>query len=49
MCLTILGMDASEEVTASAVVGSRIKFRPGKAFRNMLKTLEFSKIQDQVA
>ncbi len=43
------GKDTSEEVTAAAVKGSRIKFRPGKAFRRMLKTLEFSKVKDQVA
>ena len=42
------GKDTSEEVTANAVKGSRIKFRPGKAFRQMLKTLKFTKIQDQV-
>ncbi len=43
------GKETSEEVNASVIKGSRVKFRPGKAFRRMLKTLEFSKIQDQVA
>ena len=42
------GKDTSEEVTANAVKGSRIKFRSGKAFRQMLKTLEFSIVRDQV-
>jgi len=43
------GKDTTEEVNASVIKGSRIKFRPGKAFRRILKTLEFTKIQDQVA
>jgi len=42
------GKDKSEEVTANAVKRSRIKFRSGKAFRQMLKTLEFSIVRDQV-
>ena len=43
------GKDTSEEVTASAIKSARTIFRPGKRFKRMLKTLEFSKIQDQVA
>ena len=43
------GMDTPDEVTAHAIKKARTQFRPGKKFRSMLKSVNFVKIQDQVA
>ena len=43
------GKDTAEEVNASSIKKARINFRPGEKLRNMLKTLVYTKVQDQAA
>lgn len=43
------GKDTTEEVNSNSIKRSKLNFRPGKGLKQMLKTLEFTKIQDQVA
>lgn len=43
------GKETSEEVIATTIKKARAIFRPGKRLRRMFATLEFSKIQNQVA
>ena len=47
--ISALGKDTIEEVTVSSIKKAKINFRPGEGLRNMLKTLTYTKIQDQAA
>ncbi|WP_247653606.1 hypothetical protein [Flavobacterium sp. CS20] len=38
------GFDLEEDVSSNAIKDSKILFRPGKRFRDLLKTLEFKKV-----
>jgi predicted histone-like DNA-binding protein len=43
------GQEKPEDVTSSSIKKARVNFRPGKRLRKMLKSLDFSKVQDQAA
>ena len=43
------GMETAEEVTASSIKSARTVFKPGKRLRQMLRRLDFTKVQDQAA
>ncbi|QHI35338.1 hypothetical protein IMCC3317_06840 [Kordia antarctica] len=38
------GSDTPEEVNANNIKSAKVRYRPGKELKNMLKTLEYSKI-----
>jgi len=38
------GRETSEEVTSGAIKKARLRYRPSKSLKNVLKTLEFQKI-----
>lgn len=38
------GKDAEDEVTADQITGAKIRFRPGKRFKKMIKTLDYEKV-----
>ena len=38
------GKDAEDEVTADQITGARIRFRPGKRLKKMIKTLDYEKV-----
>jgi len=39
------GFETAKEVTSQKIIKSKINFRPGKAFKDMLKELKFKKIK----
>ena len=38
------GKDASEDLTSDNIKGARIRFRPGKRLKKMIRTLDYEKV-----
>lgn len=43
------GRETSEEVTSGAIKNARLRYRPSKSLKNVLKTLDFQKIGESEA
>jgi predicted histone-like DNA-binding protein len=41
------GTDTAEELTSDNIVGAKIRFRPGKRLKKLIKTLDFVKVSPE--